>query len=166
MQFTSGQKTLLLYWGTIQEAVSRRAGTAELWEAVRNVATREGVELSGVSASDMSSLRGISARQRNSMDSFQRAGPNDAITGPMIGSDVSARDAMAQSLAPSYIVRFEHDVTVNGELLTFWRSSVIDGRLPTTKAELLRSVEQDAVGLADDYDETHVGVGRVQISAV
>lgn len=166
MDFTPGQLQLLAYWGTIQQAVSERASTADLWSAVRNVAAAEGVSFIGVTATDMSALRGIAAGQRNARETLAAARPDQAIEPTMIASDLSARGQAEQNLAPSWLVRFEHDITVNGQLQTVWRTSTIDGFLPATKSDLLASVTQDAVGMADDYGVTHIGVGQMQISAV
>lgn len=166
MEITPGQRQLLAYWGNIQAAVSQRASTAELWDAVRQASAAEGVQLIGVSATDMSSLRAIASAQRNAMEQLAALRPDGAITGTMIASDLSARPLADQALAPSWIVRFEHDVTINGELQTLWRSSVFEGSLPPTAGALRSAVEGDAGALAEDYGVTHVGVGRIQISAV
>jgi len=166
MDFTTGQRKLLAYWGTIQSAVSQRVSTADLWAAVRDAADAEGVSLKGSTAIDMGRLRSIAGSMRNAQEQLQQGRPDQVITGSMIATDLSARPLQDQLLAPSWIVRFEHDVTVNGELQTLWRSSVFESSLPPTIGDLRSSVEADAVALADDYDVTHVGVGRMQISAV
>lgn len=166
MDLTPGQKALLPYWGTIQRAVSERASTADLWAAVKAVAQSEGIDLRGASGADMSRMRGIAAGQRNAMESLAASPLNTAITAGMIGTDLSARSLTAQNLTPSWIVRFEHDVTIDGQLTTFWRSSVFDGSLPPTVGQLRAQVEADAGQLADDYGVTHIGVGRIQIAAV
>ena len=166
MDLTSGQKQLLAYWGIIQAAVSQRASTAALWEAVRSDALAQGVTIQGVSAIDMGRLRSIVADQRNAMEAFGLLRPNEAITQSQIGTDISARDLAAQALAPTWLVRFEHDVVVEGELQTLWRTSTFEGSLPATAGSLRSAVEADAQALADDYDVTHAGVGRIQIVAV
>ena len=166
MDLTPGQKKLLPWWGPIVGAVSERVQTAELWQRVRDAAAAEGVELRGVSAIDMGGMRSIAASQQRSMDAVGRLGMDQAITAEVIGRDISSRDLGAQSLAPSWIVRFEHDVTREGELFTLWRSSVFEGSLPPTKRDLLDVIEGDAQALADDYNETHLGVGRISIVAV
>ena len=173
MQLTPGQQALLPYWGNIQSAVSQRAGTAELWDAVRQAAAAEGVVLRGVSATDMSGLRGLAATQRNASANLLRAGPGEVITGLMISQDLSSRDLVAQALAPSWIVRFEQDLNVSGELLTVWRSSVFEGSLPLTINDLRNTLDTDAEQLlaassggVDATTATHLGVGQIQISAV
>ena len=166
MDFTPGQKTLLAFWGSIQSAVSQRASTADLWAAVRAAADAEGASLGGASAIDLGQLRSIAASQRNAMEDFSRARITDPLTSDLIAQDVSARGLQEQNLAPRFIVRFEHDVTVEGQLQTLWRSSIFEGSLPATKSDLMNAVEGDAQALADDYDVTHIGIGRIQISAV
>lgn len=166
MDFTEGQRRLLAYWGNIQAAVAERVSTAELWSRVRAAAEQEGVSLHGVGAIDMGRLRSIAAAQRGAMAALGGARRDQAITGAMIASDLSARPLQDQLLAPSWIVRFEHDIVVEGELRTVWRSSVVDGGLPATVQDLYDRVSEDAEAMAEDYDVSHAGVGRIQISAV
>ena len=173
MDLTPGQKSLLPWWGNIQQAVATRATTAQLWDAVRTSAASEGVVLRGVSGADMSVLRGVAASQRNAMEAFGRLRPNEAITGDLFGRDISSRDLGAQALAPAWLVRFEHDVTVDGELRTFWRTSTFEGALPATAGSLRSAVETDAEQMAlsgsgglTAESVTHVGVGQIQIVAV
>jgi hypothetical protein len=166
MDFTEGQRKLLAYWGEIRSGVSQRVSTAELWEIVRNAATREGVTLQGVGILDMSRMRSIAAGQRTALENLAQARPDQVITGAMIARDLSARDERLQSLAPSWLVRFEHDVIVNGELQTVWRTSTFDNSLPLTIADLRAAVENDAEAMADDYDVSHAGIGQLEISAV
>lgn len=166
MDLTPGQIKALVYWGVIESAVTKRASTADLWDAIREAAAAAGRPSVGVSASDISRLRGIAASQRNTAENLDRARPGDVITSSMIAQDIAARPLQDQILAPSWIVRFEHDVTIDGQLQTFWRSSVIDGSLPPTKGQLRSQIEADASAMADDYGVTHIGVGRMQITAV
>ncbi len=173
MDLTPGQKALLPFWGNIQSAVSQHVGTAELWAAVRDAAAAEGVELRGISATDMSALRGLAAGQRNASTNLLRAGPGDVITGPMISQDLSSRGLADQALAPSWIVRFEQDLNFSGELMTVWRSSVFEGSLPLTVNDLRNQLDQDAEQLLasssggiDATSAVHIGIGSIQISAV
>lgn len=173
MELTEGQKALLPYWGNIQSAVSQRIDTAGLWAAVRTAAEAEGVALRGVSATDMSGLRGLAASQRNAMDQLNSARPDQTITGSMIAQDLSSRGLADQAMAPSWIVRFEQDVTLGGQLSTVWRSSVFEGSLPPTLNDLRNQIDQDAEEMLASYEggpggsgAVHIGIGRLQISAV
>ena len=166
MDYTPGQLKLLAYWGTIQSAVTQRSSTAELWASVRGAAQIDGVTLSGVSATDMNSLRATAAGMRNAATNLASARPNQGIDATMIAQDISARPLGAQNAAPAWLVRFEHDITVGGVLQTVWRTSTFEGVLPPTKNDLLNQVTNDALAMADDYGVTHVGVGSMQISAV
>ena len=166
MNFTPGQQKLLLYWGNIVNSVFERASTADLWANVRFVAQREGVDLSRVRMTDMNVLRSIAARQRTSQENLNAARPGSVITASMISTDLSSRSPQAQQLAPKSVVRFQHDITVDGQLQTIWRSSTIDGPVPTTVDDLRARVEQDAEAMADDYGVTHIGIGLMQLVAV
>lgn len=166
MDFTPGQRKLLLYWGNIVQSVAARASTADLWNAVRAAAAAEGQDLSGVRLTDMNGLRSIAASQRQAGQTLAAARVDAVIDAGMIGRDLDSRSVQEQLLAPRWRVRFEQDVIVGGQLQTLWRTSYIDGFLPSTKADVLAQVDQDAQGLADDYDQVHAGVGAVQITAV
>jgi hypothetical protein len=166
MAFTSGQQKLLPYWGIIVTSVAQRASTADLWAAVRAGAQIEGNQLTGVRVQDMNVLRSIAASQQRSISSLQSLLPGNALDARNIGRDLSSRSLQDQSLAPRWIVRFEHDVVVQGQLQTLWRSSVFEGQLPSTKGDLMNALESDAAELAKDYDVTHVGIGRFSIAAV
>lgn len=166
MDFTEGQRKLLLYWGNIQQSARSRASTAELWAAVRAAAKADNNPLSGVRATDMNVLRSIATAQGRAGNAFQGARIDSVIDSTMIARDLSSRDQQSQNLAPRFLVRFEHDVTINGALTTLWRTSTVDGSLPTTKGDVLSMVERDAQAMADDYGVTHVGVGRVEIVGV
>lgn len=166
MDFTPGQQKLLAYWGEIQSAVSQRVSTAALWETVRVAAAQEGRPLSGVGAIDMNLLRSIAAEQQRTMGVITAGRLDQTITADMIARDLSSRALADQNLAPRFLVRFQHDVIVDGQLQTLWRSSFFDGSLPSTKGDLLNALTQDAVAMSDDYGVTHAGVGQFQISAV
>lgn len=166
MSFTPGQRKLLAFWGSIQSSVTQRASTSELWNAVRAKAAAEGVELSGVRATDMNALRSIAADQRVKGDRLTAAPKSRAIDASMIGRDLSSRSVGDQLVAPRWIARFEHTIEVGGETQTLWRASVFESALPTTVGELGDQLEQDAQAMADDYDQTHVGVGRISLVAV
>lgn len=173
MDFTPGQRQLLAYWGPIQTAVAQRVSTADLWSIVRERAQAEGAALKGVSAIDMGVLRGIAAAQRNAMEAVQRGGADAVITADMIGRDISSRAQQDQNLAPKWLVRFEQDLNVGGQLVTVWRSSFFDQVLPGRTSELRQALEQDAEqmlanssGGIDATTAVHLGIGRVQINAV
>lgn len=166
MDFTPGQRQLLAYWGNIQQSVAARANTADLWAAVRAASPAEGVALKGVRITDMNTLRSIAASQQRSITGTSGLLPSQVLTGDVIGRDLSSRSPQDQLAAPRWIVRFEHDVTVEGQLLTLWRSSVFEGILPATKGDLQNQLEADAQALADDYGTTHIGIGRFSIAAV
>jgi hypothetical protein len=166
MDFTPGQKQLVLYWGPIMQSVTERATTAEIWATVRAAAAAEGAPLTGVGIQDMNFMRGIANSQARSLRELGSALPSQVIESTMIGRDLSSRSLADQELARRWIVRFEHDVTIDGGLQTLWRSSVFEGILPNTKGDILNALEQDAQALAEDYGVTHIGIGSFTIAAV
>lgn len=173
MDFTAGQLRLLAYWGEIQSGVSQRVSTADLWSIVRDAAAAEGRPLSGVSAIDMNLLRSIAAEQQRTMRDLGALRPDQGLDASVIARDVSARPLAEQALAPQFLVRFEHDLIVEGELMTVWRTSTFDGALPPTSGDLRNALELDAQQMIENSsggfgpDQTqHAGIGRMQISAV
>lgn len=162
--FGDGVQKLLAYWGTIQAAVSERAGTAELWAAVRDAAASEGMPLQGVSAADMSVLRGIAGRQRTAMETLAGAAPGDAITGAMIAPELGSDGVVQLGEVPAWNVRFLHYTEADGEPSLTWRTDVFKGYLPPTKQELQDQLNQDAANMAADYGESHSGIGAVMIT--
>lgn len=164
-ELTPGMLKLTTYWGTIQSAVSQRASTADLWSAVKNAAAAEGFSIAGASGADMSRLRGIAAANRNAMETFSRSGAGLGITANMVGSELYARDPTTQALTPRFVVRFAHNVIENGAETTQWRASVFEGILPPTVGEMRAQLEIDGQFYAEDYDQTHVSIGDVAITA-
>jgi hypothetical protein len=114
----------------------------------------------------MNVLRSLAAANRNASDVLQRASPGQALTGLMIGSELSTRSAVEQSMIPMWIVRFQHNIISGGVAGAEWRTSQFQGLLPPTKAELQATLEQDGQAYADDYDQEHVSIGDIAITTI
>ncbi len=160
---SAGAQKLLAYWGNIQSAVASRASTAELWSTVQAAAAADNYSIAGATAIDMGQLRALAAGNRNAMEAFGRAGQDATITDTMLGSELYARFSTAANPEPQYFVRFEHLITENGQQTTVWRTDVFRGLLPPTKGQLLEQLNADAQGLADEYNQAHIGIGSVSI---
>lgn len=163
---TPGASKLLAWWGSVSAGVSQRLDTASMWDAVRNAAANEGVDLAGVSALDMNTLRSYAASQRTAMDNLTRAGDTGPIDASMIGQAPWSRDLNSQNLAPKWEVRYERNVIVDGEEQTLWSTSTFTGERPQSIEDMRAQLEQDAADNAGLYGQQHLSVGRIQITAV
>jgi hypothetical protein len=163
--FTPGATKLLAYWGNIQSSVGARASTASLWQDVRDAAAADNYNIAPANAIDMGQLRSIAVGNRTAMERLAALGSPGTITAEHIGTELFARSLAEQALAPIHLVRFEHNVMVDGELQTVWRTDRFEGDLPLTKDDLILQLNADAAALADEYSQTHVGIGAMSISA-
>ena len=166
IDFTPGMSRLMGLWGSIEGAVSDRVSTADLWAITRAAAEAEGVTLSGISAVDMSRLRGMAASARNAQEVFNAANPESTVVSGMIATAPWARNLEQQALAPRWQIRFEQTVTELGQTTTVWRTVFADSVLPATVAELIAQVAGEAEAIAADYNQESGGVGNLSILAI
>lgn len=157
---------LAMFWGVIQSAVNQRKSTAEVWQAVKSEAEKQGVSLAGVRIQDMNTLRGLAARVRNASENFMRADLDAVIDPTMVSHYINSRDLNAISQAPIYQVRFQHVVSEFGEEQTIWRTVRYTVDLPLTKGELLDELEAGAMQMASEYGQEHLGIGQIEIALV
>jgi hypothetical protein len=164
---TPNQTAALAYWGNIENAVSQRLGTADLWSAIRAASGTEPGTPIGFNAADLSVLRGMAASIRNAATNLEAARGDYTVTADMVGRAPWARSQAEMNTLPIWQVRFQHTTTdVSGNELTDWRTSVFTGQIPDTVGGILDAVDQDALGIAEDYGRQHVSVGSLQIIAV
>lgn len=162
-----GSVQLSHFWGVIQRGVQDRLPTADLWAAVRGAAAAEGFGTVRGGIAGMNSLRGLAAGLRNASAALAAAPLDSAITNDYLSTSINSRPLDVRAEAPAYQVRFEHTViTQGGEQVTTWRTVQYSLQLPATKAQLLNDIAANAELLAGDYQETHVGVGAIEIAVV
>ena len=166
MELTPGQHRLMALWGSIESAVSQRASTADLWSAAREASLAEGVPLTGVSATDMSGLRGMAAQMRNASEMLATAGAGASITGDMVAQTPWSRPLSEQNALGIWQVRYQHTVIEDGQPVTAWRTSIFEGGLPPTVEQLNQAVNEDALAVADSHGTSNVGISGLQILAV
>jgi uncharacterized protein YgfB (UPF0149 family) len=154
------------FWGSILAGARAGATTAQLWQAIRDEATREGVALPSDVFQQVNRMRHLATGLRRSSDHLGRAGPADAITAADIGQQVYARGPLQQQLAPRFHIRFELTTRVAGVEETGWYNMLYDGPLEgTTVAELMDELDAFAEGLSESYTREYVARGRVEIGA-
>lgn len=163
---TPGQRKALAYWGPISSAVSQGADTRQVWSAIRSAADDLGLASPGVSARDVSTIRGYATAIARTARDIARLSDDLGIGNLRIPQAPWGRSLAEQDALKMHQVTFQHTtVTSEGEQ-TVWRSSVFTGSLPGTIGELRAQIEADANEIAIDYDEEHVGVGAIQIMAI
>lgn len=153
------------WWGTILAAARERATTAQVWQAIRDYSAQAGVALPPNLFMEVNRMRGLASGLRRASDVLGRSRPDQAITGRMLGQQIYARDPFAQSLAPSYHVRFEMTTRQAGRSETGWYTLQYDGVLPNTVGRLMDDVLDYATGLSGGYGVEFGGVGTVEIGA-
>jgi hypothetical protein len=163
---TPGARSLLSVWGAITAGVGERLPTQQLYSVIYNAQRDAGVTPGGFSMRDLSQLRSLAVSQRNADQALARASSSTGIGAEHIGTAPWSRGLNDRNLTPAYEVRFEHRVLLDNELVTFWRTSRIDGTLPGTVGDVLDLVSEDAAALSEGYGVEHVDVGSVSLTAV
>ena len=166
MELTPGQLKLMPLWGSIEHAVSQRASTADIWQAIRGAAAQGNVDISGANAIDLGGLRSISAQIRNAAANLASATAGASIESSMVAQAPWARRQVLQNALGIYQVRYQHSVIEDGEAKTAWRTSVFDGGLPPTVEGLMAAITEDAIAIADAHGTKHVAAANPQILAV
>jgi len=166
VELTPGQLKLMPIWGSIEAAVSQRASTADLWQAVREAAAQGNLDITGVNAIDLGGLRSMGAQIRNAAANLASATAGASIEGSMVAQAPWARPLAEQNALGMYQVRYLHSVLEDGEAVTAWRTSVFEGAIPATVEGLMAAVTEDAQAVADSHGTSHIGVSGVQILVV
>lgn len=140
--------------------------TAELWGAIRAEAGRLGLDRPGVSAADVSRLRGAAGQIQARSDALSATAGNRAIRSDLISRAPWAEPVGGRSPLPRFQVRFAHTFTLRGVESTEWRTVMINSKLPRTVGELRDMIDADAEQIARGYQGEHVGIGALQVIQV
>lgn len=142
------RKALGLYWGAIQHAAAQHLPTADLWEAIRGAAADAGLESPGVSAIDVSIIRGYAGSMTRATEALAASEPGLGITADMIAEPPWARSLAEQNLTPRYQVTYARQaLTADGLEVSQYSTSIFEGTLPDTIGELEAAVLADAVDM-------------------
>lgn len=157
----------LAYWPQIEYAAAAGLTTADLWGIIGDAAAELGLATPGVSAIDVSRLRGVAGGIQNAARILDATPDERALESRMFAQAPWSRPLAQQNAAPEYHVRYQHTVINSaGEEETIWHTSRFVGRYPATLAELREAVNEDAEQIADKYGAEHVGVAGLQLLAV
>lgn len=142
------RKALGLYWGVIQHAAAQHLPTADLWAAIRGAAAEAGLERPGVSAADVSTIRGYAGAMTRAAEALAKSEPGLGITPSMIATAPWARSLAEQNIAPRYQVTYAREaLTAEGVQVSQYSTSIFDGALPDTVGELQNAILADAVDM-------------------
>jgi hypothetical protein len=165
----------MAYWGSIQNAVSARASTADVWAAIRAAQAAEPGGGGGVSVQGVNEVRAAAARLRNASENFtqardfaERTGITQAIEGTMMSTAPWSREPQVLSTLADYQVRFETLLTTPaGEQASAWVTARFPtGQLPVTVGELIDALSAYSLAFGYADEATLAGIGDVSITAV
>ena len=155
-------------FGVILNAAKQGLGTADIWDKIRGVQdaiAATGQEPPSVSASDVSTLRGIAGGAVRSIDAIASAEPGQAITGDMIWSPPWEQTSLAGVLPSTWRVSYGYEV-LNPDGTT----SQAYGSFTTMDLSTVGSVTQDALDAAQSdstsYGTTFGSLGNIDIQQV
>lgn len=161
-----GRVNPLFYYGAIEHAARQGASTADIWSQLRGMADNAGLPRVGLSASQVSTLRGQAGRRIAAERSFAGLaddfgiGPRDVVVPPW------ARPLAERNATPDYAAQFLHTFTDNGVQRSEWRTVRFSDGFPATAGDIRRAIELDAQAMADKYGVQHLGVSNIALLAV
>lgn len=165
-ELSSGGKAGLRYFGAIWGAVNDRAPTQAIWAAIHAATEAFGAESSGITIQVANELRSYAGGLRNARDALTKAPDSYPIDGSMIGTAPWSRGLADQNALGMWQARFEHSVLRDGIPVTEMRTVTFTGSRPETAGELRGAVEDDALSMADKYNEEHVSIGDITLIGI
>jgi hypothetical protein len=152
-------RRLLGVWGPFNQAVRDRVPTHELYDRLRDAFENEGARFTGISATDVSRLRGVAAAQRNAIERYSQLTTDQLIRAEHTAMDISSRSYDAHSAAPQWLVRYQANIVHEGESSTVWVTNVFTGILPRTRGEMDDQLSRDAARVIEDRNTTTLPSG-------
>lgn len=162
---TPEERRATQYWGPIESVTLHGGSTEDLWAAINAHAEALGYPSPQISATAVNRLRTIAVSNREAMARLAELGPDDLITGNQIGLAPWARGLDRMNAVPMWQVQFEHLVERDGVPQSVYRTTMFQGAVPRSRAELEAAIEEDAMEMASRYKEEHVGIGFYRILA-
>lgn len=168
-------------YGIIEQSVSTRENTAQLYQRLRSaMGVPEGGKL-GFSSSQVAQLRSLAAATRNAGERLSRLSESSGITGREVSPAPWSRSETERSAVQKYVARVELLVTntrylegLPGEPPTVsqWTSLTMSS-LPATKGDLTAAI-RDAIAQGNigarkgavAYSADVEGIGNVQLLTV
>ena len=156
----------LPYWGVVEEAATKHWTTAKVWDALHAKAAEYGLESPGVTVRGISALRGVAGAIQARGQQLTNMTDSRPLLGRYWTQAPWARTPAEQRVNPMQQVRYQHTFIRDGQQVTVWRTSMLEGKAPRTVGELRAKVASDAVNIANKYGVESVGVGALQLLVV
>ena len=157
-------------FGAIQGAAYQGMTTADLWQNLRDAAEAQGLETVGLSAADVSSLRGYAGQIKAAADALASADPALGLESKMVGYAPWSMDQSTLNVAPEYWARVEMTVAdEQGNQSTGWATMTGITSLDMTAGELQQMIQANAEaaalseGTGTTPRGTLIATGRVEL---
>lgn len=157
-------------FGAIQGAAYQGLTTSQLWDSLRNAAESQGLSTVGLSASDVSQLRGYAGQIADASRQLADGDPGLGITSGMVGYAPWSMDLNTLAVAPEYWARVEMTVAdENGNLSTGWATMTGITSVNMTVGDLNTLIQANAEAAAISEGQgktprgTLVATGRVEL---
>lgn len=148
-----------LYGGAIESAVRAGATTADVWAGLRAAASSLGVPLTGISAADVSRLRGVYGAMVRAESALAGLGEDEQIGSAQIGQAPWSSALAVQAATPRYLVRLKLFVpTEDNPNAERWASVYYTGPLSTLD-DLRTDLAADVATMAENYLGEVAGFG-------
>lgn len=157
-------------FGSILGATYDGATTSEIWQSLRDAAQAQGLESVGLSASDVSQLRGAAGAIVAAAGNLASADPSLGLTSDMIGIAPWSMGQDTLNTSPEYWARVEMTVAdENGVLTTGWTTMTGINSVNMTAGDLNTLIQANAEAAAMSQGPggtprgTLVSTGRVEL---
>jgi len=164
MALTDAGRSVLRYWGVVNSAVTARADTATLWQAITAEANRLGEPIPAQAFLGVNELRSLAVGIRQATATFNGSDSATALTAQMLGESPSARALEDQGLFPRLQISFQAEVTdLAGLATTQDYTTMMDIQPGMTVGEVRDALASDAEGMAGRYG---VSFGDLAITGI
>jgi hypothetical protein len=168
-------------WGPVQRAVNDPAVRAQpggitqaVWQSYYADLQAGRVTGGPLTIFDVNALVSRASEQRNArgqlagaIDTFQRTGLDQALSGNMFARDLDAGPGAGFTQAGNFRIRFEANYSVEGETLRRFSTHVAGLNMPQSVAGLLDLLDLAGESDATDYGVEYLGgIGGIDVTYV
>lgn len=157
-------------FGSILGATYDGLGTADIWQGLKDAAEAQGLSSVGLSAADVSQLRGAASAIVQASDNLAAADPSLGLTADMIGIAPWSMGLDTLNTSPEYWARVEMTVAdEQGNLSTGWTTMTGITSVNMTVGDLNALIQGNAEAAAMSQGPggtprgTLVSTGRVEL---
>jgi hypothetical protein len=157
-------------FGAIQGATYEGLNTTDIWQRLRDAAESQGLSTVGLSAADVSSLRGYAGQMKAASDALGAADPSLGIESSMVGVAPWSMSQATLNAAPEWWARVEMTVAdEQGNMTTGWVTMTGITSLNMTAGDLNQMIQANAEAAAVQEGAgttprgTLISTGRVEL---